>query len=98
MVELISGLILASIGYILGLFIGWGDGNKSSYRQRAATSAPSKKKEPLCQDYSHLKKKAIMKNLSRISLAHMPDKIVCDAEIVYDAEIVEYEIQVSKVV
>ena len=97
MVEIISCFILVSIGYILGFFTGWTDGRKSPYRERAITSsAVHKKKPPLCQDYSHLKKKAIIEKLSRTSLAHMPDKN--RYEKVYDAEIVEDEIRIRKVV
>ena len=56
MVELISCLILASLGYIVGFFIGWVEGNRRP-RQRVMAPAVSKKKPILCQDYSHLKKK-----------------------------------------
>jgi len=97
MVEIISCFILVSIGYILGFFTGWTDGRKSPYRERAITSsAVHKKKPPLCQDYSHLKKKAIIEKLSRTSLAHMPDEN--RYEKVYDAEIVEDETQIIKAV
>jgi hypothetical protein len=95
MVELISCLILASLGYIVGFFIGWVEGNRRP-RQRVMAPAVSKKKPILCQDYSHLKKKAMVERLSKISLAHMPDKNVYEK--VYDAEVVEDEMRISKVV
>jgi hypothetical protein len=99
MVELISCFILVSVGYFLGFFIGWGDGKRSTYRKRATTSASvHKKNPPLCQDYSHLKKKAIIEKLSRTSLAHMPDKDKNIYEKVYDAEVVEDEIRIAKVI
>jgi hypothetical protein len=97
MAVFISCFILAATGYIIGFFIGWGDGRKSTYRERATiTSAVHKKKPLLCQDYSHLKKNAIIEKLSRTSLAHMPDKKVYEK--VYDAEIVEDEIRIAKAV
>ena len=97
MVELISCFILVSVGYCLGFFMGWGDGRKSSYRERATTPSSLHKKKPLlCQDYSHLKKKAIIEKLSRTSLAHMPDKNVYEK--VYDAEVVEDEVRIAKVI
>ena len=77
--------------------MGWGDGRKSSYRERATTPSSLHKKEPLlCLDYSHLKKKAIIEKLSRTSLAHMPDKNVYEK--VYDAEVVEDEVRIAKVI
>jgi len=97
MVELISCFILVSVGYFLGFFIGWGDGKRSSYRERVTSSASAHKKSPpLCRDYSHLKKKAIIEKLSRTSLAHMPDENVYEK--VYDAEVVEDEIRIAKVI
>ncbi len=98
MVEFISCFILASLGYIIGFFIGWGDGRKSTYRERATTTSSlhKKKKETLCQDYSHLKKNAIIEKLSRTSLAHMPSKN--KYEKVYDAEVIEDEIRIAKAV
>jgi hypothetical protein len=95
MVEFISCLILASLGYIIGFFIGWADGNKRP-RQRVAAPAASKKKPIFCQDYSHLKKKAMIERLSRVSLAHMPNKNIYEK--VYEAEVVEDEMRISKVV
>jgi hypothetical protein len=64
MVEVVSSIILLSIGYILGFFTGWTDGRRSRYRERA--TLPVKEKVQgvalgdnnlFCQDYSHLKKK-----------------------------------------
>lgn len=96
MVEFISCLILASLGYIIGFFIGWVDGNKSPRRRISAAPAPPEKKSTLCQDYSYLKKKAMVERLSKISLAHMPDKNVYEK--VYEAEVVEDEIRINKAV
>jgi len=56
MIEFIGSLVLVSIGYLLGFFMGWTDGRKTPYRQRVTTPS-SKQKPPMCQDYSHLKKK-----------------------------------------
>ena len=80
----------------MGFFIGWLDGNKSRYQKRATGPAPSKKESTLCQDYSHLKKKAMVERLSKISLAHMPDRNVYEK--VYDAEVVEDEMRINKAV
>jgi hypothetical protein len=96
MVEFISCLILASLGYIIGFFIGWVDGNNSPYRRRVATPVTPKRRPTLCQDYSHLKKKAMVERLSKISLAHMPSQNVYEK--VYEAEVVEDEIRINKAV
>ena len=88
MFELVACLTLASAGYIIGFIMGWTDGEKSRHRKKV----PIKKSDPtLCQDYSHLKKKAIVDIPSKDSLAHIYN------ERVYDAEVVEAEIKVTKV-
>ena len=96
MVEFISCFILISVGYCLGFVFGWIDGEKSRYRKRATSPASSKKKSTLCQDYSHLKKKAMAERLSEISLAYMPSQNIYEK--VYDAEVVEDEIRINKAV
>ena len=88
MFELVVCLTLASAGYIVGFVIGWIDGEKSQHRKKVIR----KKSDPtLCQDYSHLKKKVIMEIPSKDSLAYMYKGKV------YDAEVVEAEVKVSKV-
>lgn len=94
MIELVSCFILVATGYFLGFFMGWTDGRKSGYRKRA-TAPASKNKTQLCEDYSHLKKNSIIEKLSRTSLAHIPSEN--KYEKVYDAEVIEDEIQVAKV-
>jgi len=96
MVEFISCFILVSTGYFLGFVMGWIDGEKSRHRKRTPSPASSEKKPTLCQDYSHLKKKAMAERLSKISLAHMPDRNVYEK--VYDAEVVEDEMRINKAV
>jgi len=96
MVEFISCFLLASLGYIIGFFIGWVDGNKSPRRRISTTPTSPEEKSTLCQDYSHLKKKAMVERLSKASLAHTPDKNVYEK--VYDAEVVEDEMRINKTV
>jgi hypothetical protein len=95
MVELVACFIIVSVGYLIGFFVGWTDGNKNPYRIRVTTPSSSEKKPPLCQDYSHLKKKAIIKKLSRTGLARVPESN--KYEKVYDAEVVEDEVRITKV-
>jgi hypothetical protein len=88
MLELASIVVLLSMGYLLGFFIGWTDGRKAPPRERVTTPASAHTQTPpLCQDYSHLKRSGITKNLSRASIAHMSNENIYEK--VYDAETVE---------
>lgn len=93
MVELVACFILVSCGYLVGLFTGWVDGRKSVYRKRV-TEPSSKNTSTTCQTYNHLGKQALVKKLSKASLAYIPSEN--KYEKVYDAEIIENEIQIEK--
>jgi len=96
MVEVMFGLSLVAIGYILGFFTGWTDGRRSRYRERATLPIKEKAQGVALGDsglfsqdyshlkYSHLKKKAMTGTLSKAPLTCMPDEKVYDAEIVGD--------------
>ena len=99
MLDVMVYAVLIGIGYTLGSITGWiaGVNNLSLKKQVKNINANIKADPKLCEDYSHLKNSpAAMKSMYERSLKRINNKDLYEK--VYDADIVDDEYKVNKVI
>ena len=95
MTDFVAYIIVAWIGYILGYFMGWFTGLNKFGENKPLKEEVSPEKN-LCTDYSHLRNSSIANNMPKTPLTYTRASKSSDK--IYDAEIIQDEYRVNKVI